>query len=211
MPSKKSNSATAFCRICFKKFIRSTVKTLLYKNNHVCPSCYAEMGAKFTRFSHFHTEFTAIFPYNQKIQTMIYQFKGCGDIEMGECFLEYVLPLLKIRYRNYVLIGAPSAASHNQKRGYNHVEFIFSKIGIPFIEALEKIGERKQTDCTVNERKKVGQFIRWKSGVSIKGKNVLFVDDVFTTGSTAKACLALIYKHHPAKVRGLVLAKTEKT
>ena len=161
----------------------------------------------YQRFSFHKTKFLSIYEYGEGMQSTLYQFKGCYDIELAPLFLEYPLPWLKLRYRNYVLIPAPSSASHNQQRGFNHVIEAFSILGLPILPILAKTSDRKQTDCSAAERAQVGKILTIAKKVDLRDKNVLFVDDVFTTGSTAKACLDLLSTLHPKRMEGLVLSK----
>ena len=175
--------------------------------NRYCYSCLKEINPKFTRFKASGVNALSIYDYDDKIKSLLYQFKGCFDFELAPIFLEFPLPWLKLLYHGCYLIPAPSSASHNQTRGFNHVVEAFRLLGLPILEILEKTSDRKQTDCSLEERKTVGDIIRLTKKPNLKGKKILFVDDVFTTGSTAKACLKLIASLHPKKLQGLVLSK----
>ena len=180
------------------------------KNLSICPRCYAEMNPVFSRWKSGGIRFTAVYPYDERIRSLIFQFKGCHDIELGPVFLDIPLPLLKIRFHGYVVVPAPSNKEDDEARGFNHVVEMFSPLGLPILRAISKKGKRKQSDCTAEERTHIGDFLELDPKADLRGKKVLFVDDVFTTGSTARACLALIRKAGAKKVEGLVIAKTPK-
>lgn len=149
-----------------------------------------------------------IFSYGDKVKSLLYQFKGCGDIELANVFFGYPSIWLRVKYRGYHLVLAPSSKSHDEARGFNQVAEMVKCLHKPVIDCLEKRGESKQSDLSAEERKRVGRSLFWKKGASVKGKKILLVDDVFTTGSTARACLDLIKRHGARKIRLLVMAKT---
>ena len=126
---------------------------------------------------------------------MLFQFKGCADIELSSLFLGYQAPLLHVLYHGYTLIPAPSFSEKNEARGFNHVEAMFSPLKLPFLHPLIKIDDVKQADLHRDERQKIGQHLRYDETVDIRRKKILFVDDLFTTGATAKACCELLEKH----------------
>ena len=43
---------------------------------------------------------------------------------------------------------------------------------------------------------------------TVKGKNILLVDDVMTTGATVENCAKILKKHGAKKVKVLTIAKT---
>ena len=157
------------------------------------------------------TKATALFPYSDSFRSRLYALKGQGDIEMGAVFLSYAAAYLELRYAGYRLVPAPSHPSHDEEMGYNHVEEIFSHLKLPMIKLLTKTKDVKQAGSSAVERQKIGQALAYKDGkIDLRGKKILFVDDVFTTGATARACLSLIKALHPKKVRALFLAKVEE-
>lgn len=166
------------------------------------------MAPVFTSFKTEGVPSLALYFYNEKITSILFQFKGCFDIELAPVFLGRALPLLKAKYRGYTLLPAPSSPSHDERRGFNHVVEMFKGLGLPILQAFRKTEDVKQADLSAKERKKVKKRIAWNKGISIRGKKVLLVDDVYTTGSTMKACLALAKKHRPKKISILVMAKT---
>ena len=65
----------------------------------------------------------------------------------------------------------------------------------------------KQSDLNAEQRRHIGVHLRFVPGSKIKGKKILLVDDVFTTGSTMRACLGILRKHKAGKIVILAVAK----
>lgn len=76
------------------------------------------------------------------------------------------------------------------------------------VNPLSKFEESKQSSLSAAERAKVGRIIGWNKGVNIRGEKILLVDDVYTTGSTIRACIKLLRQHGAQKVEVLVMSKT---
>ena len=149
-----------------------------------------------------------IFNYDEIVKEKLYQLKGCFDIELGTVFLEYFQPYLKLKYLGYQIIPAPSYYEHDQIRGFNHVEVIFSSLKMKMLKCIEKITDVIQSDLSAKERENIKKNLIIKNGEQITGKKILIVDDVFTTGSTIKAMINLVKKYHPKKIKILLLSKT---
>lgn len=206
----RSSSATRFCKICFKEMTGLSWRSFCGDSPPICPHCFLEMGAKQETYMVSGVKARSLYPYNEKIRSLLFQFKGCADIELASVFLSYQLPLLKLLYRGYTMVPAPSFSRRDEARGYNHVEEMFSSLGLPLFKCLHKTKDAKQADSSYAERQKIGECIVIEKGASLKGKKILFVDDLFTTGATAKACLALLQKQRPKKIQILTMGKTHE-
>ncbi len=183
---------------------------MVFAANSICLHCFLSLKPTYFRWKENGVPFLAIYPYEQAYQSLIYQYKGCGDVELAPCFLERISLMLRIRFHGYRIVYAPSHPSKVLERGFDHVPLMFQCLKLPILHALMKTVDVKQSSQSKGERKKVGKYIRMVDPRGIKGQNILFVDDVFTTGSTTRACLKLIQKQHPKKVAVLVLAKVPK-
>ena len=179
---------------------------MVFTGNSICLRCFYEMNPRYFRWKIGSVHALAIYPYDQTFQSMLYQYKGCGDIELAPVFLERVSWLLKIRYWNYYVVPAPSHASHVEARGFDHVPLAFSGIGRKLVHAIEKTEDVKQSDQTKEGRRSIGKHLRLLPNTGLAGKRILFVDDVYTTGSTARACLKLLRSLHPRKLAVVVLS-----
>lgn len=174
----------------------------------LCPACHKQFGPIFLRFRVDGAKAMALYEYSDAFRSALYQLKGCGDIELAKSFLSYFLPILKLAFRGYVIVPAPSSKSHDERRGFNQVVELSKPLGLPIIKALTKDEAEKQSGLSSELRREVGKHIHMHQTASIRGKKVLLVDDVYTTGSTVKACLALLRRAKPKKLRVLVVAKT---
>ena len=102
-------------------------------------------------------------------------------------------------------------------RGYNQSEMIVRGIseatGIPIERhvVIRKSFDRSQTHLTREERRdNVDNVFVLKDADVIKGKHVLIVDDVITTGATTISCANEILKADNVKISILALGFASK-
>lgn len=167
------------------------------------------MEAQFISFKVDRYSALAIYEYNEFIRKLIYQFKGCYDYELYDVFLHDFYKTLKLKYFNHVIIPIPSYKDDDQLRGFNHVMEMFNKMGLTILDLLEKTEKHKQAISTVNSRHEIYKFLALKERIDLTNKNVLIVDDIYTTGSTMKSAINLIEKLNPCSIKVLVVAKTK--
>lgn len=112
------------------------------------------------------------------------------------------------------IVPVPLFPKKKKKRGFNQASEIAKEIArkknIAFFEdALVKVKDTPpQTSLTASERR-----VNLKGAFAvdhdreIKGKTVLLVDDVFTTGSTLQECSSVLMKAGALEVRALTIAQ----
>lgn len=112
------------------------------------------------------------------------------------------------------LCFVPMTAKEEKARGFNQAELIAKnladRLNIPLCDCLVKIRETAfQKELSGKERREnlKGAFAV-KPGVSLSGKKIVLVDDVFTTGATADACASALKKARAAEISSLTFAVT---
>ena len=173
----------------------------------ICHDCFLELDPVLKRFYVDDIECFHIYFYNQKVQELLYQFKGCSDYELRTTFLEYYATYLNIKFNGYTIVPAPSHKESDEERGFNHVEEMFKILKLKMIKCIHKTGKVKQADLTTKEREKIGKHLTIDD-IDLSDKKILLVDDVFTTGSTIKSMIKLVQEKGAKKVKVLVMSKT---
>ena len=180
----------------------------LHPNPTLCEKCRASFHHHIRRWKVNGVNCRSLYRYGDGLRSVIYQFKGCGDYELRTVLVENSRFWLKLRFSDYIVVPVPSWPKHDEARGFNHVYAIFEQLGLPMVKAIIKTQDWKQSDHSHKDRKKVGSALALPSPRLVMGKKVLLTDDVYTTGSTIKACIALLQKAKVRKIEVLVIAKT---
>ena len=162
----------------------------------VCPSC---VGKKF----YFDRAWQSC-EYDGLTKDLIHNFKYGKKIFLTDLFAYLLCDFIKVNidYKGIDLItSVPMSKKGLSKRGFNQASLIAEGVSKVLHIAFSKnmLKKTKDTKQQVN-LKKEERFINIKDAFSavetadIKGKKILLVDDVFTTGATADECSKVLKK-----------------
>ncbi len=118
-----------------------------------------------------------------------------------------------IDFPSNLLVPVPLHPKRLKERGFNQSEILARELSRHFsLELGPAVLERcryttPQVELAASERKIniLGAFVC--SDPSVKNKNVILVDDVFTTGATMQECAKVLKKSGASEVWGLVIAR----
>ena len=108
------------CKLCFEN-IKDFDIPYFIKNFEICPRCYEDIRPTFREFKVDNISALSIYDYTERIQVLLYQFKGCFDIEIASVFLERFCFELTLLYKDYLMIPIPSFKEDDEAREFNHV------------------------------------------------------------------------------------------
>lgn len=205
----QSKNQIKVCKLCFDDIQLFSLQNFFINQNIVCHRCWKKFNPKFIHFSIDGVKCLAIYEYDELMQSLIYQFKACKDIELSEIFLCHYTYFLKLFYLGYHVVYVPSYFNDDINRGFNHVKEIFKFLKLKSIDILIKTCNYKQSDQNYKNRKKIGNIIKLKNMGDLSGKKILIVDDICTSGSSLKTCIDLIRTLNPKTIKCLVICKVK--
>lgn len=118
-----------------------------------------------------------------------------------------------IDYLTYV----PMTEKRKKRRGFNQAEEIAKEIskiiGIPVFKFLNKSKDHKN-QARLNQKDRLENLkdtfeINLENSGKIKDKNILIIDDVFTTGATLSECSKVLKSKKPKTICTYTFAKTK--
>ncbi len=192
-----------------------------------CPFCAATIGSHASvqdgcpqcRASHFHFERALrLGPYEGLLREVILRLKNRDGETLAELIGELWAEHAAARLRDFaadVVIPVPLHWWRRWHRGYNQSEtlaiMLASRLRVPCRPGwLRRIRHTpQQTSQTPAERKEnVRGAFRARSWAPLRGKKVLLVDDVLTTGSTCHEAARALRKAGAVQVAVAVLARS---
>jgi ComF family protein len=112
-----------------------------------------------------------------------------------------------------LVVPAPIARARLRERGYNQAALLAAEIvemvgGTLVADLLQKDDRPPQQKLSAAERQlNLRDAIRCNGPEQVRGRRVLLVDDVMTTGSTLSACAEALDQAGAARVLALVFAR----
>jgi ComF family protein len=106
-------------------------------------------------------------------------------------------------------VAVPLHRSRERARGFNQARELGRHLGLPLVDALARTRRTpSQADLPAARRHaNVRGAFEWRSGVLVKGRTIVLVDDVSTTGATLNACARPLLDAGAAEVRALTAAR----
>ena len=199
--------APAHCVICEKK---------LYNNEFICKDCFERI--EFNEYPLiFHEEmiyYYGITKYKGVMEEVIKKFKFQNYKVLSEKLGDMVIDFTKKHNIQFDIIGfIPMTKKELFERGYNQTFLIAKdvskKTGVPVLNNIFKVKETlRQSQLSRKEREEniKGAFLI--KDETLKDKNVLIVDDVYTTGNTAREISKSFKKNRCKNIYFVALTQT---
>ncbi len=115
-----------------------------------------------------------------------------------------------------LIVPAPLHPARLRERGYNQAHLLAREVGkalrLPVdARILKKVRKTPpQADLPAEERRSnLRRAFEVRKAEAIKGKKILIVDDVYTTGTTVETISGLLLRSGAEKVEALVLARAD--
>lgn len=158
--------------------------------------------------------------YSGDIALSIQNFKYNNKKYLAKPFAKLMEQEFKKMKKNNIeidlIVPVPLFKSRQKKRGYNQAELIANElskiVNKPIsIGNLQRIKNTEtQTNLSFKERQKnLDKAFIIQNKKEFKDKNILLIDDVLTTGSTADHCATILKKTKSKNIYVLTLATTD--
>lgn len=170
------------CLLCERELQQSIGwKELLLKTlpQTICPRC----KQRFQRIEQQQEEgVVSLFHYNEAMKDYLHRYKFLHDILLAKVFNKTLHEQLKNETR--LIIPIPMHPENLRLRTFAHIDELLKAANIRFAHHLIKLSNEQQSIKTREERLKTPQLFKVINPAAIKDKNLLVVDDIYTTGTT---------------------------
>lgn len=166
------------------------------ENIGVCMNC---------KTNNFHFEIgRSVFGYSDNVVYVVQNLKYNCKKYLVEPMVNFMLEkFATLNIFTDIITCIPMFKTKLKKRGYNQSALLASafanKLNLPFIELCEKVVDNpSQTSLSYTERRnnvKDCYKLKKEFAKTIKGKSILIVDDVMTTGATSSEISKVLVEH----------------
>jgi ComF family protein len=155
------------------------------------------------------------FRFEGVIQQAVYQLKYRNLRSIAPVLAGFLFGFMKTNpIQGNVLVPVPLHKSRIRERGYNQSTLLAKELakisGLPIIEnsLIKHVKSSPQArSASVDERKKNVSGVFSLRDARLKGKAVIIIDDVSTSGATLDACAGVLKEGGAVSVWGLTLAR----
>lgn len=217
------------CNLCGREifdgyFCEDCLKTLVFNDDVICEHCGRRVfNAEERCFScsgrdTYFERARSVFVYEGGVKKLVTALKYEGKRYLAELFAKYLADKYFSSFFNSDLVVYPPMSDERLKeRGYNQARLIceeFSRLtSLPVSHSVFKKIKETPRQATLDAEKRLdnlkGSFAV-VDRAAVKGKRVLLVDDVMTTGATVETLSRLLIKAGASAVHVLTVASVAK-
>lgn len=194
--SKVKFISSDFCEKCGKQ---------LKPNRTICDDCKKTL--------HFYENGRSVFVYDGEIKSAILDLKYHNKMYLAHTLGAVMANLYSnsAKWKADAVIAVPSDYDRIVERGYNQSELIaekFSKFtNIPYKNNIIKKVRKTTHQQLLNRNERMTNLVGSFYAIKIKDiKNIIIIDDVYTTGATVDACAKALIDAGYSKVYFMTVA-----
>lgn len=194
------------CLICLEPLLKKISFVHILTPIPLCETCMQKFQIMNWHGVWNDVPLTVLYVYDDFFKSLLFQYKGLYDYALKDVFLSLYQTQFQKKYHNHIFVIAPSSEEDNLVRGFAPVAEIMKTISPHVFTGLYKKEKYKQSSLSYQKRQEVGKKIAIRNGEQLKGKHIVLVDDVMTSGATLKACLKLVKGYSPQSIEVLVFS-----
>lgn len=169
------------CRICSR--MMGELKDIHIHDEAYCSDCFR--WERHERWQGVLAENISFYKYNTYAKEIMAKFKYRGDYAISELFASHIKETVENRKPDY-LVPIPLSAERLYERGFNQSEALIVKAGLAPAQLLMRTHSEKQAKKTRKQRMDLENIFLFHEEADVKDKNIILVDDIYTTGSTLR-------------------------
>ncbi len=213
--SARGLTKAGLCAHCLQKITRC--------NEPLCAVCgrlhEGPLCAECRDHPHVFFRARAFARYDATIVAAIKALKYQGDRRLLPVLGDFLLQAYGWHYgtdRHVTLVPVPMHPAKVKRRGFNQAVELALHVGhrlrVPVMADALMRAEDRESQTTHTRMQRIASMrgvykLGPKGAEAIAGKYVVLIDDVLTTGATADACAALLFKASAASVEVLTVAR----
>lgn len=197
---QEMHNELSFRYLFFPKIFCDTCYNKLEHIINYCPYCSHPIGFKCCDKSIYNT---SIYFQNQFLKDCLYHIKYYNLQEKLFLFEDDVFNAAR-QFEGYSVVYVPLSSIMKNKRGFNQSYILASFTKLEIIHCLERVDNITQSQKNYYER--INNPPKFKLKFLPKNKNILIVDDIYTTGTTLKTIINLFPKNY--NIKCLTLQRT---
>lgn len=209
LPRKNRYNVCDRCELAFNVKFCLTCGRAMKNLADYCDECQND--------KHYYDLARAPLRYEDEVVTIVHRLKYGGAKYLAETFAQFMADtFFEEKLDADIITFVPMHKSKQKSRGYNQAEEIAKAIGIllnlPVVSLLERVKKTKNF-AKMNRRERAeaieGVYALNADKATVKGKKILLIDDVFTTGATVNECARLLKSGKCDKVSVLTFATSK--
>ncbi len=193
-----------------------------------CPTCahiLSECSCSYKMLeSHGIKKFIKLFRYSKAEESMpanylIYSLKQDNRSDVLSFLSSELVSAIKYSFDvtpdTFVITNVPRRRNAIVKFGYDHsaalARAVADRLGVEHVELLRSVAKKAQKTVYGEARRQNAKFdYKCPEDFSLKGKTVILIDDIVTTGSSMINCATLIRGLRPRRIIGACLGTAYK-
>jgi len=216
-----------YCLVCHNRTNKSSIcggcLGLLGKTKNVCKKCSLSLGSESTsicgecqKSEPYFSKIIFACDYKYPVDEWIKSLKFANKRSLSKLMAEVLYGQYRENIEKYTIAPIPLHRKRLRQRGYNQafeIAFEIAKLSGKNVETLLERKKETEMQATLKyeqRRKNIKNAFIENDQLLIKGKKIILVDDVMTSGYTMNECSKILKKNGATQVVGMVFARKQR-
>lgn len=208
------STETTTCSSCYQSLVKINDPVCpscfrLQSNQDLCPDC--QSWENDPNWKGILQRNVSVYEYNDAMKDVLSIYKFRGDAALAAVFQKDFQTSFKENFHMKTIDAAipiPLSPERLYERGFNQAKLLANLLPLPQLEILQRTHHEKQSKKSRQERLSSSNVFSITDHSIIEEKNLLLIDDIYTTGTTLRHAAKRLKENGAASVSSLTLIRS---